>query len=378
MPYDPATCTSVSVPDPVIEDNCEVSKLTWTMSGATTGNSPSEGINMVGSQVLGFGTTTILYDIEDIHGNTQNCSFDVTVAEGVTTSTIAVEPTPQQYSDKVTFTATITGGASNCGPQAAEAATFYIGVQNMGSAPFLPSGANLVATLSNVPLVEGVAGQMSPGVKTVSAIFSGIDMHYDVSQPSDINLTITKENANVEYNGQEYFSTPNQNNCTGIITLSTYIEDFNDGCPGDIRNSTITFYRDVIGGSILGTPDLPVGLVNPANFQEGIAITDFTHTLTGSNCSSGGETFEVWAAAGNYYTGSTPEATLVTLALPGNEFVTGGGHLVMEQSEGSYAATDGSKMNFGFNMKWNPSGKNLQGKINIIFRRWIEYQNVLQ
>jgi hypothetical protein len=28
-------------------------------------------------------------------------------------------------------------------------------------------------------------------------------------------------------------------------------------------------------------------------------------------------------------------------------------------------------MNFGFNMKWNPSGKDLQGKINIIFRRYV-------
>jgi len=332
------------------------------------------------------GNHLVTLTVTDVNGLSSTCTATVTVEPKATNSLISVSPDPQQYSDKVTFTATIEGGAS-CAPDwlAAESVTFYLGAIEMGSANFEISGADLVATLSDICLLEGVAGQMSPGTKTVSATFAGLDqVHYDVSQPDPISFEITPEDAVLVYNGQEYFSTPAATNCTGIVTLMTYVGDTDDtpsGCRGDIRNARITFSNGGIPGTTLGDPDLLVGLVNPGNFQEGVAITDFTHTLAGSNCSSGGETFEVWIRAGNYYTGQTDASgvTLVTLATPGSEFVTGGGHLVLSSSAGSYAGTSGSKMNFGFNMKWNPSGKNLQGNINIIFRKmvsgvWRTYQ----
>jgi hypothetical protein len=332
------------------------------------------------------GDHLVTLTVTDVNGLSSTCTATVTVEPKATNSLISVSPDPQQYSDKVTFTATIEGGAS-CAPDwlAAESVTFYLGAIEMGSANFEISGADLVATLSDICLLEGVAGLMSPGTKTVTATFAGLDqVHYDVSQPDPISFEITPEDAVLVYNGQEYFSTPAATNCTGIVTLMTYVGDTDDtpsGCRGDIRNARITFSNGGIPGTTLGNPDLLVGLVNPGNFQEGIAITDFTHTLTGSNCSSGGETFEVWIRAGNYYTGQTgaSDVTLVTLATPGSEFVTGGGHFVLSSSAGSYAGTSGSKMNFGFNMKWNPSGKNLQGNINIIFRKmvsgvWRTYQ----
>ncbi|PKP46131.1 MAG: hypothetical protein CVT94_15715 [Bacteroidetes bacterium HGW-Bacteroidetes-11] len=379
-PYDPATCTDIAVPDPLTSDNCGILSVTWEMTGATEGSSLLSGINYLGTQQFNFGLTTVNYYIMDVNGNSASCSFTVEVTPAVTTSEISVAPDPQQYSDMVTFTATITGGASgaNCSSQwqAAESATFYLGAQEMGSADFVVSGTDLVATLSDICLLEGVIGQMSPGIKTVTAEFFGIDdVHFIVSQPDPISFEITPEDAVVEYNGQEYFSTPSASNCTGTITLMAYIGDVDDtpgNCRGDIRNATLTFSNGGIPGTILSVPDLPVGLINPGEFQEGVAVTDFMHTLTGGNCSSGGETFEVWVSAGGYYTGATSDLTLVTLALPGSEFVTGGGHVVLgNNSAGTYAGTSGSKMNFGFNMKWNPSGRNLQGNINVIFRRYV-------
>jgi hypothetical protein len=330
------------------------------------------------------GPNTVTLTVTDVNGLQSTCTATVTVAPKATISSISVSPNTRQYSDEVTFTATIQGGAS-CLPQwqAAQYATFYVGAQNMGSADFEEQGNDLVATLSDICLLEGIAGQMAPGAKIVSAVFHGIDdVYYDVSQPANVSLQITPEDATVAYNGQEYFSTPSQSNCTGTVTLMAYAGDDTDpaqGCRGDIRNARITFSEGGIPGATLGAPDLPVGLINPGFLHEGIAATDFTHTLTGNSCSGGGETFEVWASAGHYYQGQTAEVTLVTLALPGNDFVTGGGHLVLSNSAGTYAGTAGSKMNFGFNMKWNPSGRNLQGKINIIFRRlvngeWRTYQ----
>jgi hypothetical protein len=362
-----------------------------TASQVNNGSSDNCGLSGISVSPSEFacanvGSNTVTLTATDNNGNSSTCTATVTVNPVATTSAITVSPASQQYSDRVTFTATITGGAA-CNPQwqAAELATFFVSGQEIGVADFEVIGDNLVATLVDECLLESLSGQMSPGNKPVTAVFSGIDnTHFTVVQPAPASLQIEKEDALVAYNGLEYFSTPSPSNCTGTITLMAYVEDVNDtpaGCRGDIRNADITFSHGGIPGTTLGAANLPVGLVDPNNQQEGIAVNVFTHTLQGNSCNSGGETFEVFVKAGGYYAGETDEdeMTLVTLALPGNDFVSGGGHLVVSSSAGTYAGTAGSKMNFGFNMKWNPSGKNLQGKMNIIFRRlvngeWRTYQ----
>lgn len=70
---------SISVPDPVYNDNCGSAKVTWAMTGATSGNSNSSGINKVGTQTFNVGLTTITYTATDISGNVSGCSFTVTV-----------------------------------------------------------------------------------------------------------------------------------------------------------------------------------------------------------------------------------------------------------------------------------------------------------
>ncbi len=65
--------------DPVVTDNCEVQLLTWTLSGATTGNSPAVGINYLGTVEFKLGTTTVTYHAEDLEGNAASCTFDITI-----------------------------------------------------------------------------------------------------------------------------------------------------------------------------------------------------------------------------------------------------------------------------------------------------------
>src|SRR5574341_364776 len=60
---------------------------------------------------------------------------------------------------------------------------------------------------------------------------------------------------------------------------------------------------------------------------------------------------------------------IVTVAQPlTTNFITGGGHLLLSSSAGQYAGDSGSKANFGFNVKYNKKGTNLQGNVNIIIR----------
>jgi len=67
--------------------------------------------------------------------------------------------------------------------------------------------------------------------------------------------------------------------------------------------------------------------------------------------------------------------TVVTVSAPANDFVTGGGFIIPTSSifnrTGSTGANNanGFKNNFGFNIKWNKTLKNLTGNWNTIIRR---------
>jgi gliding motility-associated-like protein len=77
---DAGQCTaSVLSPAPVTSDNCAVTKLTWTTTGATTLSSPLTGINTIGTQTFNKGITTVNYVVTDAAGNSSSCSYTVTV-----------------------------------------------------------------------------------------------------------------------------------------------------------------------------------------------------------------------------------------------------------------------------------------------------------
>jgi hypothetical protein len=68
---------------PTRADNCAVTKLTWTLTGATSGSSPATGINDIGSRNFNLGTTTVTYRVEDIAGNFATCSYTITVIDNI-------------------------------------------------------------------------------------------------------------------------------------------------------------------------------------------------------------------------------------------------------------------------------------------------------
>ncbi|WP_220763215.1 HYR domain-containing protein, partial [Flavobacterium sp. UMI-01] len=78
------TCTaSVATPNPTTADNCGVTKLTWTLTGATTGTSPTTGINNLGTRTFNLGTTTVTYRVEDAAGNFTTCAYTVNVTDNI-------------------------------------------------------------------------------------------------------------------------------------------------------------------------------------------------------------------------------------------------------------------------------------------------------
>jgi hypothetical protein len=78
------TCTAnVSTSAPTRADNCSVTQLTWTLTGATTTSSAVTGINILGTRLFNLGVTTVTYRVEDAAANFTTCSFTVTVSDNI-------------------------------------------------------------------------------------------------------------------------------------------------------------------------------------------------------------------------------------------------------------------------------------------------------
>jgi hypothetical protein len=59
---------------------------------------------------------------------------------------------------------------------------------------------------------------------------------------------------------------------------------------------------------------------------------------------------------------------VVTVSKPLPNTITGGGYLTEVNSAGQTPGDLGTKTNFGFNVKYNKNGTNLQGNMNVIIR----------
>jgi hypothetical protein len=184
-----------------------------------------------------------------------------------------------------------------------------------------------------------------------------------------VSVPVVREEAIATYSGGTYFSTANSSSYTATVALSGTATDWNDGSRGDIRNAKVEFHRDSVSGALLGAANLPVGLVNASDTTVGIATTpSFSYALLGSEQNVNGASLSVYTVVQGYYLGSAgPD--VVTITVPGTANVSGGGFVVLQSAAGQYAGDLGSKCNFGFTMKYNTSGKNLQGQLNIIVRK---------
>jgi hypothetical protein len=326
-----------------------------------------------------LGQTTVAWTATDPSDNSDECTQTITVRKRNTVLTYTGDVTDNkivvQYSDIINLQAKLTDNEGLLTPNNISGRT--ITFQLLSGTTVVRS--ETVTTNANGIAIDTFKVEQAPGAYSVKTIFAG-DSYFNGSNDQD-NCEVKQEDAIVEYNGSQYFTTASSTTLTGSITVAASLNDIDDGSDkrGDIRKAKATFRDGGPGGIVIGSANLPVGLVNPGVLTNGLSATTQNNiTLNSNEASSGGKIFQVWVGASDHYTGADAGPTPVTLALPGQDFVTGGGHLVVTNSAGTYAGTPNSKMNFGFTMKWNKSGKNLQGNINIVFRKWQLYNGVWQ
>jgi hypothetical protein len=287
-----------------------------------------------------------------------------------TTSRVIITQSSTQYSDRVSLTAELEPAVANGGCQAATHVTFRIGTKLIGTFPLQLSGNKLSAT-TNVTLFEALgSSDYSPGNKTVTATFSGVNAAFTVNNPSG-TLTVTKEDARVNYTGALFASTSCQTCSNATVTLSATVQDISatgnaagDNLSGDIRLARVRFVNRDNGSAISGW--LTPGLVNSADLRTGTVTYNWTVNIGSADA----EQYTVGIEVDGYYTRNQgSDNMVVNVAKPLNDFVTGGGFIVASNSAGRYSSDPGTRNNFGFNVKYNKSGRNLQGKLNFIVRR---------
>jgi probable HAF family extracellular repeat protein len=357
-----------------IAGSCATTPVTYN-GLSVVDNCPGVGytVSIPSGSSFGFGVTPVLVTATDAAGNVQTKTFMVTVQKIATTSAVSVTPNAQQYSDTVTFEARLQPDACTNAGVAATSVSFFVGSQNMGTVPLVSVGGILVGT-RNVPLLEPnpfgtlPTGQMAPGPHTVTAVFGGVNPNFIIGSPTT-TLNITQEDARAYYTGACFASTSSATASSATLTLSATIKDISavdvgDATAGDIRNSRVTFInRDT--NTVIAS-NLPVGLVSAGDTTIGTATYNWNVNIGSVDSTS----FTVGIIVTNYYTrNSSDDNSVVTVSKPlGTNFITGGGYLVLQNSSGLYGGGVGTKNNFGFNVKFNKNGTNLQGNINAIIR----------
>jgi hypothetical protein len=216
-------------------------------------------------------------------------------------------------------------------------------------------------TVNSVTLTSTGAGAFAPaGSYTIvpsAASGSGLT-NYTINYVNG-TLTVLQAAATVTYTGPEFITATAKKNggFTATITSSATVQVPVGTIPSGM---TIVFTADNGGTGCTA----PVGSIGGTN-TTGTATC--TWEVTSNNLP--GATYTVTATlASQNYSGS--DVGSVNVAAPGTNFITGGGHVILgSTSAGLYPGSAGTKTNFGFNVKYNRSGTNLQGNLNVILRQ---------
>ncbi|MGE5350926.1 MAG: T9SS type A sorting domain-containing protein, partial [Acidobacteriota bacterium] len=302
-----------------------------------------------------------------------NNTADLTITKASTA--VSVLPSEVQYSDQVTLTAVVTSPAAQPGLNTSGGSVVFKYQLGDGAETFLGSVSSSTVSEGRLTFSYNFNCMLDPKTYKIHAYFTPTDQvnFNDSFNASPYGpLLVNHEDATAEYTGLTYFSTASPTSMNVTLTYSATITDFPDDSRGNITNARVDFIEDpeegIFDKKLEGGTNLPVFLVDPAVQTVGTSSTQpVSRNVSSSTFNKLGATFNVYTKVrGNYSKLSDP--TLITIGIPGNDNISGGGFITSTHSAGKYHGKAGSKANFGFTMKYNKSGKNNQGQANIIIR----------
>ena len=327
-----------------------------------------------------FGTHTVTWTVEDIHGNTNNCSQSIVVEHYTTTTTVLLNASSIRYMDEIIFSAQIN---TNCDNNLTGSVEFYIGGVSYGTSIVEPLTTD--PSVVQAILVKQVAE--IPGNYTVTAIFTPSNTDY-LGSTGTTDLNVRQRNADPYdvtsgfYTGTLLAWTTGENSSTGTITLASVIKD-NNTPDGDMRNAVVTFWMEDSNGNlkeISGGKDLPVGLVDMTDSKIGIASADVQFDIGNSQQ----ERYPIYVEVKGAYTngfdpqnpGSFDAYVTVAKPVPGGS-IAGSGLMTNEDSKGQLEGATGHKTSFAFDVTYNKKKTNPQGKMVIWFESYYRSDGTL-
>ncbi len=292
--------------------------------------------------------------------NSATGTVSITVLPLAITPAIKIDPATVQYSDRTSVTVTLPIVA-RLSP--ATSMSVSVGGQTYGPVAFSLNGSTISATAHVGPLL------LAPASYPVTIAFTGVDANFSLATTST-TLNTTREDARATYAGTLFAATSSTSSSTATVVLSATIQDISaavlsDADPGDVRNAKVSFV-DRDSGAILCS-SLPVGLVSAADLKTGTATCNWSANIGSADSAQ----YTIGVVVDGYYTrNDSNDDAIVTVSRPyPTSFITGGGYLVLANPAGLTAGDVNTRANFGFNVKYNKSGTNLQGRINTIIRR---------
>ncbi|MGE5520896.1 MAG: T9SS type A sorting domain-containing protein, partial [Candidatus Dadabacteria bacterium] len=303
------------------------------------------------------GTNTITLTVTDVSGNQSTCTTTLNILKRPTVVTYNGDAS-EQYSDRQQLSATLVDSLTQT-PLSGKPVSFTIGVQS----------ATATTTTAGIGSSNLVLYQDPANIYSVVSAFAG-DAIFKASTDTD-DFDITQEDARAYYTGALFVSTSSISSGKAIVTLAATIKDITrvggDALPGDIRNATVNFVvRNGTSYTVINPNPLVVGLVNADDTLVGAVTYNWPVDILSANSKD----YTVGIIVNGFYLrDASEEDEVITISKPLSDFITGGGYLLIQTPAGLKAPDEGSKNNFGFNVKYNKKGTNLQGSINTIIRR---------
>src|SRR4030095_1219132 len=206
-----------------------------------------------------------------------------------------------------------------------------------------------------------------PGTYVVKVV---VKNECNVTAYTEFTIIVTagfvQPDADAYYTGPCFFWTTGPSSSTTTLTLAATIKNRLNEC-GDIRTARVSFY--VRNGTtltpIVGAQNLPVGLVNPGDYNVGSASANVQYNIGNSTAAILDIAVKI---TGNYNSNindpSTDKAIMVAVPVPGGQ-ICGGGNLDNSGSAGYIVGAPGQLTNFSFFVKYNNSLTNAQGGVEI-------------
>jgi alpha-tubulin suppressor-like RCC1 family protein len=262
-----------------------------------------------------------------------------------TLTILTLTPATQQYSDKVTLTASTFPAAAT--------GTIQFKKSVDGGATFVDLG--IPVTVPGASLADHQIHEAAGTGVQFKAVFTPIG-NYTGSTSDAKALTVTKESATVGYASTNVaalqVAAPGGSLAANALSLAITVKETEPDLAaatqgiGTIENAGLK----VVLAPVAGGSEVELTCIASAVTGTGYAATR-PYSCTNSATVSVNTYEVVTTVTGNYYTGSYSDA--FTVYDPSLGFATGGGSFVL----------GGDKVNFGFTMKYNKGGSNLQGNL---------------